>query len=212
MLGEPAAFHAFAPIWTPLFWELPMRSADELLSAEEAFLHVLAIVRVEDADQAEFERVFHEALKRIFATQETNHVRWADLIYFMIGWITHRRPAEDRTHLFQLAQDLATNSSRREEVKNMVQTYADVLLAEGERKGRIEGKLEGRVEGKLEGKLEGQTMTARRLLVSLGKNKFGSADSVIEAAVDAIADVDRLERMANRVLHASSWTEILATP
>jgi hypothetical protein len=53
MLGEPTAFHDFAPVWEPLFWELSKHSADELLAADEAFIQALAIVRVEDADIAQ---------------------------------------------------------------------------------------------------------------------------------------------------------------
>lgn len=58
LLDDPEAFHPFAPKWQPLFWELPRHSVDELLSSDDAFLQLLAVVRVEDADQAEFERVF----------------------------------------------------------------------------------------------------------------------------------------------------------
>jgi len=43
MLGEPGDFHAFAPQWAPLFWELSEHSVDELLSRDEAFLHALAV-------------------------------------------------------------------------------------------------------------------------------------------------------------------------
>ena len=45
MLGPPAAFHPFAPVWQPVFWELSKHSPEELLNADAAFLQVLAAVQ-----------------------------------------------------------------------------------------------------------------------------------------------------------------------
>jgi hypothetical protein len=82
-LGEPASFHSFAPVWAPPFWELSAHSVDELLSADEAFLKALAVVRVEDAERAEFERVFTEAVQRLVAERNTDRIKIADLLQFI---------------------------------------------------------------------------------------------------------------------------------
>ena len=38
LLGEPAAFHAFAPSWQPLFWNLADQTAEGLLASGEEWL------------------------------------------------------------------------------------------------------------------------------------------------------------------------------
>jgi hypothetical protein len=197
LLGEPAAFHDFAPIWKPLFWELAEHPVDQLLSADEAFLRALAVVRVEDAELAQFEQVFADWLKRM----ESDRISRPDLLSFIIGWITHRRPSSDRPRLTQVAEDLIRDPNQREEVKKMFQTYADVMLEEGMRKGKREGQLEGRA------------IEARKIIVRQGTRKLGEPKPIEIAALDSISDLDRLERMSDRVHEeVSSWADLLSTP
>jgi hypothetical protein len=63
-------------------------------------------------------------------------------------------------------------------------------------------------EGRGEGRLEG----ARRMLLRFGGSLFGPPTPTEEAAIAAIADVGRLERMADQVRSAGSWQELLSTP
>jgi hypothetical protein len=77
LLGEPSALHPFAPDWKPLFWELPKKSVDELLSADEAFVQALAVVRVEDAERPEFERVLRATWERLDLLRASNREHWA---------------------------------------------------------------------------------------------------------------------------------------
>ena len=72
-----------------------------------------------------------------------------------------------------------------------------------EQKGRQEGRQEGLQEGRLE--------ESHRLLLRQGRNRFGAPDAAIEAALRAIRDLDRLERLADTMLTAASWQELLAT-
>jgi hypothetical protein len=82
-------------------------------------------------------------------------------------------------------------------VKIMHESSAFTLYKE---KGRQEGLQEGRVE------------ESHRLLLRLGRQRFGAADAATEAALRAIRDLDRLERLADAMLTVSSWQELLATP
>ena len=59
---------------------------------------------------------------------------------------------------------------------------------------------------------KGRVEESHRLLLRLGWNRFGAAEATAEAALRAIDDLDRLERMADAVLTAASWQEFLATP
>jgi len=83
----------------------------------------------------------------------------------------------------------------------MFQTYADVMLEEGMRKGKVEGQLEGRA------------IEARKIILRQGTRKLGEPKPVEITALDAISDLDRLERMSDRVLEdVSSWADLLSTP
>jgi len=64
-----------------------------------------------------------------------------------------------------------------------------------------------------DGNATGQMQQARATIISLGKQKFGKAATKKQRAeLDAIADLPRLERMRNRLLSATSWADLLATP
>jgi predicted transposase YdaD len=59
---------------------------------------------------------------------------------------------------------------------------------------------------------EGEVKRSHRLLLRQGHQRFGPPDAAIEGELTAIRDLDRLERMADAILTASSWQELLATP
>jgi hypothetical protein len=59
-----------------------------------------------------------------------------------------------------------------------------------------------------EGRLEGEI----RLLLRLGRKRFGDPDPTTESTLRATKDLERLERMAEAILTVGSWEELLATP
>ncbi len=65
-----------------------------------------------------------------------------------------------------------------------------------------------------EGRDEGRVGEAQRLLLRLGGIRFGPPDEATRAAVEAIGDLDRLERMSDRILDTSihDWNGLLDTP
>ena len=62
-----------------------------------------------------------------------------------------------------------------------------------------------------EGELRGEVKRSHRLLLRLGRTQFGVADAVTEAGLTSIKDLDRLERLADAILTAKRWQELLAT-
>jgi hypothetical protein len=58
---------------------------------------------------------------------------------------------------------------------------------------------------------EGRLEEARRLLLLWGNQRFGPPDAVTRAAIDTITAVEELERLARRLLHTSSWNELLGS-
>jgi len=62
-----------------------------------------------------------------------------------------------------------------------------------------------------EGELRGELKRSHRLLMRQGCRQFGDPDETIEAEIMAIRDLDRLDRLADAILTAKSWPELLAT-
>lgn len=64
---------------------------------------------------------------------------------------------------------------------------------------------EGEAIGEAKGKKEG----SRKLILLQGRSKFGDPSAEAEAALNALSDVRQLEKLGVRLLHASSWEELL---
>src|SRR5262245_9194675 len=80
LLGEPQAFHAYAPVWQPLFWNLADQSPDALLASDNSWLQMMAVLRVEDAAAATFRDIFTQAVHRVKKIKAAEHVRWQALM------------------------------------------------------------------------------------------------------------------------------------
>lgn len=71
---------------------------------------------------------------------------------------------------------------------------------------------EGELRGEIRGELRGELKRSHRLLLRLGRKQIGAPDAATEAKLTALTDLDRLERLADAILTAKSWAELLATP
>jgi predicted transposase YdaD len=60
-----------------------------------------------------------------------------------------------------------------------------------------------------EGRAEGEAKEARKMLLLLGRDRFGEPSAMIMALLDAMTDLARLEALAIRLLHVKTWEELL---
>jgi len=58
---------------------------------------------------------------------------------------------------------------------------------------------------------EGEVKRAKLMLLRLGRTRFGVPSAAQESALHAITDLERLERLTDRLLQVDSWQELLAT-
>lgn len=65
--------------------------------------------------------------------------------------------------------------------------------------------------GELRGELRGEIQRSHRLLLRLGSKQLGTPDEGVEKELKSIQNLDRLERLADAILSAKSWQELLAT-
>jgi hypothetical protein len=59
---------------------------------------------------------------------------------------------------------------------------------------------------------EGRVHEARKLILRLGQARFGPPGEETRKAIEAIADLEPLERLFDRLLSVSNWSELLAEP
>lgn len=57
---------------------------------------------------------------------------------------------------------------------------------------------------------KGESKGQRKYLLRQGTKKFGVPRAAVDAALSAITDTQRLERLAERILDVGSWEELLA--
>ena len=189
LLTEPQAFHVFAPVWEPLFWNLAEHSPQQLLNSGAAWLELMSVMRVERADAVEFQAVFAEAAQRLAALQGREEVRWSDFLRIVLTYASWRRPPAEGDTLTKIAME--ANPTRKEEVRQMAQTIAEALIEEG------------RAEGRAEGELGTQRENLRRLLL----RKFQQLPDTILQRIETCADVEKLKAAIDRVLDMKSLNE-----
>ncbi len=61
-----------------------------------------------------------------------------------------------------------------------------------------------------EGRVKGLAEEARRIIMRLGRKRLGAVDETVEAKLDEIVDLERLEELTERIDQVSSWDELLA--
>jgi predicted transposase YdaD len=98
----------------------------------------------------------------------------------------------------RLAPDHVTALSGRMRTMNILKdsSYYQVLLKEGMEKGLHQGRIK----------------EAQQVLFRLGRLRFGRLDKATRSAIEAIDDLERLQRLSERILTATSWGDLLAEP
>lgn len=182
----------FVPNWQPIFWELSEQDPHTLVSSGEAWLELMAVIRAEKAEAAEFEIVFRDAIQQLESLYGNDRVRWYDMLRLVLTWAVWRRPNDERQRWIGAAVDSQKVAAHKTEVKSMGKTIAEAWLEEGETKGAAR-----------------QT---RKMIVKYGTKALGDPGQTIIASLESISDVERLERIYDKIDDAKSWAELLQTP
>ncbi len=67
-------------------------------------------------------------------------------------------------------------------------------------------------KGVEKGRREARKATLQETVLSLATRRFGAPAPAAAAALQSIDDLDRLDRMRDRLLDAADWSDLLATP
>ncbi len=160
--GRLVKFHATS--WTA-----------ELL-AGGPFLQLLAVLRANQGDPADFLAVYRQASANLAPLAEQQVVRWQELIHGLLSYGLWERPEAEHNALVSAVRE--TNRPREQEVAAMTQTMAQSLLQQGELR------------------------LARRMLRQLLEQKFGQLP---EAVLQRIEACDEPKKIEEAVLKVRDW-------
>ena len=166
-------------------WERP---AEEILAGGLGTLPLAPLGRVHEDDLPAVIQSIRERLDRE-ATRSQAQTLWT-ATYLLMGLkypenLDRARPRRSPEH--DRIGDVPEDPQRR--------------ACRGTRRGACRRSRQGRAEGRAE--------EARRLLKRQASRRFGKPSPEFDALIDAIGDIERLERMTDRVLDVSSWQELI---
>jgi hypothetical protein len=172
-------------------WE---ESVETFLNAGPAFLPLALLTNEADRDFANaFER-FRDRLSR----PDIPRILAKDMVGYAYTMCGLRYSPSQIRRFFMGIRNIMEDS----------ETYQELLQ---ECTAKAEAKAEAKVEAAVEAAvLVHEKARSRTLLLKQGGKKFGPADAGTEAAVNAIDDLDRLDRLAVALLDVTTWAELLA--
>ncbi len=176
LLGEPESFHAFAPDWQPLFWNLSDRSTTELLGSDDEWLQTLAVLRAQAENSAAYLAAVTESAKRLESLHDRDHARWYNLMRLVVAWSERKRPPAELTALRAAVQSSVSETERRQEVNIMANTIAEMHIEQGEARAN------------------------RKTLLRQLQARFGSLPEALVNEINAATDLPRLEAALDQVM------------
>ncbi len=196
LMEVPALLAEFLPQHRTLFLNLRETPAASL--SESAVAWVLRVLKAAEEPREALATVLSEAVTYLETLPDTAQAEWRRALHYLLLLIRHKRKPEEREALYSVVTE-AVDSHREAEVREMVMTDAQVLVAQGRREGLKEGRLEGLKEGNLEGR--------RELLKEQMEFKFGPLPEQIIAAVHALSQSE-LAEITRRILTAQTLTDL----
>ena len=187
----PDALKAYAPDWPLLFWDLAARTPEALLAADGPFAQFLAVVRAEQSDAEDFQRICTELVQQLEPVAGQDKMRWRDLLLLVFSWIYQRRPEEEQEALRRVLVDSQSDVALREEVKAVSETTKVSWMQQAEVRGIHQGKLIDRQE----------------LLITLLGDAVGEVPDSLKSAIRNCDDLDRLLTAVRKAPKVTSLDE-----
>jgi predicted transposase YdaD len=176
-------------------WEF---EAESILEGDLAILPIASLANIPDEEvPAVLERV-DERITRETKPSTASTIMTASLL--LAGMRI------DQDQIEQLKGRLSSMNVLRES------SFYQMIVEEGKSAGLAEGRKQGIKEGIEEGIKEGRLEEARKLLLEVGKVKFGPPNASIRKSIKAIDDLERIHRSIRRILKATDWKDLLGQP
>ncbi|HEY3243458.1 MAG TPA: Rpn family recombination-promoting nuclease/putative transposase [Phycisphaerae bacterium] len=150
---------------------------------------VLRSVQRIEAGKSEFADVLGRAARAIRALFGDE---WRELASFLVALVTYRRPTEERDELQTVLQSAAADVTRRRELDQMSQTYAEYQFELGREKGREEAR-----------------EALCDVILEQGTHRFGAPADEQRRRLETIRELPHLRALGRFILEAASWDELL---
>ncbi len=80
LIAVPEELRIYLPSWQPLFWDLAIQTAEDLVQFVGALHNALAVVRAENEETEEFQALYNDLLARLDHLREQEKMRRNDLL------------------------------------------------------------------------------------------------------------------------------------
>jgi hypothetical protein len=188
LIEEGEQFADVTPLFRPLFVNVGGMDPGWLESEGGFFGQVLRVLRERRASGRVFRGVLREAVRRLEEMPKAQQLRWKDLLSYLGALVYHERERAEQPGLYELINSSVSTEEHRQEVEVMVWSMADQL------------KEEGGVE------------TARDMLLSLLRERFGEIPSHVAATIETTANLAQLKDWGKRFANAKTLEEIGIAP
>jgi hypothetical protein len=159
-------------------------------------------VRAEREDGERFRIVLAEALRRIEGISDTEHVRWHELLHFLVSWAVRRRPGEERPEWQQAAVNSQRSRRHRQEVERMAQVAWRSYEEEMEEKV---AQAAAQATAQAVAHAAAAAVRARRQdVMALIRRRFGSVPDSIQQKIERCDDPAALQSALVQVYEVSS--------
>jgi hypothetical protein len=180
--GEP--FRRVTPGLEPLFVNLPGLARERLESAGGFFGWVLELVQRREARAQEFQESVRRVVQHLEAMAPVERLRWLELLSYIHALVYHERGPAERPALLAAIEASVNTDDHRQGVADMRRTIADYYRDEG------------------------AVLAKREVLLRLMRRKFGKVPAGVKRAVEATADLGRLDSWLDHLVTAGSLEEM----
>ena len=192
----PASLEQFIPKYEVLFLNLKTMSSNQLIQDDHPFGWILRVIQEGESPLDKFSEALHKAIEHLEKMPLDERINWEKLIIFLLAFIYHRREPEEVRELINILETNVVEKSRREEVKKMGESMAQLLIEEGKEIGREIGKEIGSVTAKHD------------YLIRLLKFRFRSLPQEIIEKIESIEKIDQLDAIFECILNVDTIEEL----
>lgn len=182
----PEALQPWLPQWQLQLWDLAEHSPTELLALPDGWSQLLAVIRAQPLDEADFHKVLAQALQHLEQIGTGQPDTWHQLLRIVLYWCLFQRPHGEHTAVLETVRRSHHHGRTLAEAETMAQqmwvTYEQEVYSRGKSAGEAVGQERGKAEA------------SRNIVRVLLEKKFGElpqdvADRIARASLEQLTAV-----------------------
>ena len=180
----PDVLTRFVPTFDTLFLGVQAEEEANLTKTDHPFGWLMTIVREEGAEKHKIVSALKRMGEHISTLPEEELHQWKRAIFYLYLLIFHRRPKEEHDELKAIVHEQSQLLKLEKEEEQIMQTMAQHVFEQGEKRGENRGKLQ----------------TKREYILDLLQIRFNSVPESVTKKIRSMRSLSRLNSSK------TSWT------